>query len=80
MSTTSVYTTSIPAAAFVVASGCAQPRLESIAPGHFNMHFAEANAGELLASYFSGGAVPAPVQLGEFEFFLSDENIGAFAE
>ncbi len=55
-------TTSMPAAAFALAHGCARPVLEDLSPGHFKFVFkddCDGNISRLICSYFNGESVSA---------------------
>jgi hypothetical protein len=50
-------TTSLPAAAFAVAQGCARPILEQLSPGRFKFVFQndqDGNISRLIVGYFNG--------------------------
>jgi hypothetical protein len=54
-------TTSLPAAAFVVAHGCSRPALEQLSPGRFKFVFEndqDGNISRLIVAYFNGEPVP----------------------
>jgi hypothetical protein len=68
-------TTSMPAAAFVVAHGLARPVLEEMSPGRFRFVFADDRDGKisrLIVAYFNGELVSA------CEFYKALQNLRAF--